>query len=94
MDYLHKNKILHRDLKLGNILLNDDDTIKICDFGLAVQLEDLEEERETLCGTPNYISPEILNRTPYSFKIDYWAFGCILFALITGQPPFESRSVR
>lgn len=84
MEYLHSNKILHRDLKLGNILLVDDDTIKICDFGLAVQLKDLTEERDTLCGTPNYISPEILNRTPYSIKVDYWAFGCILYALATG----------
>ena len=84
LKYLHDKKILHRDLKLGNILIADDITIKLCDFGLAVQLTDLSEERKTLCGTPNYISPEILNMTPYSFKVDYWSFGCILYALATG----------
>jgi polo-like kinase 4 len=58
--YLHSNNIIHRDLKLANLLLQGD-TVKIADFGLATQLTDSAEECSTLCGTPNYISPEILN---------------------------------
>ena len=57
--------IMHRDLKLSNILLTESSEVKIIDFGLAVQLTDLTEERETLCGTPNYISPEVILNQPY-----------------------------
>lgn len=60
LQYLHSQNIIHRDIKLGNLLLQGD-VLKIADFGLAVRLADDEEERSTLCGTPNYISPEILN---------------------------------
>ena len=92
--YLHSNRVLHRDLKLCNILIADDGAVKICDFGLAVKLKDDSEERETLCGTPNYISPEIVNKHSYNQKADCWAFGCILYALATGNPPFEGRTVK
>ena len=69
--YLHSLGILHRDLKLGNLLLSEDRTsVKIGDFGLAVKLKNFSEERNTLCGTPNYISPEIINRQPYGLASD------------------------
>lgn len=55
--YLHSNGIIHRDLKLSNLLLNDRFTLKIADFGLAAKLADAEAEQKTMCGTPNYISP-------------------------------------
>ena len=51
-------------------------------------------EQKTLCGTPNYISPEILNSKPYGLQSDLWSLGCILFALLTGTPPFECPSVQ
>ena len=60
IEYMQERGIMHRDLKLSNILLTDDKVVKIIDFGLAVQLSDNTEERETLCGTPNYISPEVI----------------------------------
>jgi serine/threonine protein kinase len=61
--YLHDQNIIHRDLKLGNVLLKENKyDLKICDFGLAVKLTDDTPERDTLCGTPNYISPEIINK--------------------------------
>ena len=58
---------MHRDLKLSNILITEaiPRTLKIIDFGLAVQLHDFDEERQTLCGTPNYISPEVIQNKPY-----------------------------
>ena len=92
--YLHSNNVIHRDLKLCNILLTDDDSIKICDFGLAVKLKTQGEEHDTICGTPNYISPEIINKTPYNHKSDCWALGCILYAFATGNPPFEGKTVK
>ena len=94
ISYLHSNNILHRDLKLGNILLTEDKSAKIADFGLAAQLSDLSEERTTLCGTPNYISPEIVSRRPYGLSSDLWSLGCILFACLTGHPPFDSPSIQ
>ena len=57
--YLHENQIIHRDLKLGNIFLNDEIEIKIGDFGLATMVEYDGEKKKTLCGTPNYIAPEV-----------------------------------
>ena len=58
---MHERRILHRDLKLGNLFLDHNNRIKIGDFGLAAQLEYDGEMRRTICGTPNYIAPEILD---------------------------------
>lgn len=92
---LHSQNILHRDLKLGNILMSEDRTcVKVADFGLAVQLTDLEEERNTLCGTPNYICPEIVSRKPYGLSSDLWSLGCIIYACLIGSPPFESPNIQ
>ena len=86
---------MHRDLKLSNILISDDiKIIKIIDFGLSVQLSSLDEERQTLCGTPNYISPEVITNKSYGLSTDLWSLGCIMYALLTGTPPFECPSVQ
>ncbi|CAP28863.2 Protein CBR-PLK-1 [Caenorhabditis briggsae] len=90
--YLHDLKIIHRDMKLGNLFLNDDLVVKIGDFGLATTV-DGDERKKTLCGTPNYIAPEVLNKMGHSFEVDIWAVGCILYILLFGQPPFESKSL-
>ncbi|CAI5441469.1 unnamed protein product [Caenorhabditis angaria] len=90
--YLHELNIIHRDLKLGNLFLNDELQVKIGDFGLATTVESGERKR-TLCGTPNYIAPEVLNKQGHSFEVDIWAIGCILYILLFGQPPFESKSL-
>ena len=60
LKHLHNNKVIHRDLKLGNLFLSDKLEIKIGDFGLAAKLDHDDERRRTVCGTPNYIAPEIL----------------------------------
>jgi serine/threonine protein kinase len=69
--YLHENKIIHRDLKLGNIFLNDQMEIKLGDFGLATKVDYDGERKRTLCGTPNYIAPEveIYCRVPKAFWV-------------------------
>ena len=93
---MQERGIMHRDLKLSNILVTEESprTLKIIDFGLAVQLQDFDEERQTLCGTPNYISPEVIQNKPYGLQTDLWSLGCIMFALLTGTPPFECATVQ
>jgi polo-like kinase 1 len=61
VQYLHENLVIHRDLKLGNLFLDEENGIKIGDFGLACRLDYPEQKRRTMCGTPNYIAPEILS---------------------------------
>lgn len=92
--YLHDNLIIHRDLKLGNVFLDKHMVCKIGDFGLATKLKDKDERKDTVCGTPNYIAPEMLHRQKHSFEVDIWALGCILYTLLVGQPPFETTSLQ
>ena len=92
--YLHENKIIHRDLKLGNIFLSRQMEIKIGDFGLAVVIDVEGEKRMSLCGTPNYIAPEVLDTEGHSYEVDVWSLGCIIFTMIAGYPPFESQNVK
>jgi polo-like kinase 1 len=92
--YLHGRLIIHRDLKLGNLFLNSNKVIKIGDFGFATKLTYPDERRKTICGTPNYIAPEILEgKNGHSFEVDIWSTGVILYTLLVGKPPFQSKDV-
>ncbi|RQM10460.1 hypothetical protein KXD40_000873 [Peronospora effusa] len=90
--YLHANDVIHRDLKLANLLINKDGEVKISDFGLAARLG---EDHVTMCGTPNFIAPEVLTaeNEPYNETVDIWSLGCILYCLLLGKAPFEGRKV-
>ncbi|KAI8123481.1 Serine/threonine-protein kinase polo [Lucilia cuprina] len=92
--YLHDNRIIHRDLKLGNLFLNDMLHVKIGDFGLATRIEYEGERKKTLCGTPNYIAPEILTKKGHSYEVDIWSIGCVMYTLLVGQPPFETKTLK
>ncbi|KAJ6653910.1 hypothetical protein lerEdw1_007668 [Lerista edwardsae] len=92
--YLHSNQVIHRDLKLGNLFLNDDMEVKIGDFGLATKVEFAGERKKTLCGTPNYIAPEVLGKKGHSFEVDVWSIGCIMYTLLVGKPPFETSCLK
>uniref|UniRef100_A0A8D0CPL7 Serine/threonine-protein kinase PLK n=1 Tax=Sander lucioperca TaxID=283035 RepID=A0A8D0CPL7_SANLU len=94
VQYLHSNRVIHRDLKLGNIFLNDDMEVKIGDFGLATKIEFDGERKKTLCGTPNYIAPEVLCKKGHSYEVDVWSLGCILYTLLVGKPPFETSCLK
>lgn len=94
VQYLHNNRVIHRDLKLGNIFLNDDMDVKIGDFGLATKIEFDGERKKTLCGTPNYIAPEVLCKKGHSYEVDVWSLGCILYTLLVGKPPFETSCLK
>ncbi|XP_015732321.1 serine/threonine-protein kinase PLK1 [Coturnix japonica] len=92
--YLHSQRVIHRDLKLGNLFLSDDMEVKIGDFGLATKVEYDGERKKTLCGTPNYIAPEVLGKKGHSFEVDVWSIGCIMYTLLVGKPPFETSCLK
>ncbi|XP_006005713.1 serine/threonine-protein kinase PLK1 [Latimeria chalumnae] len=92
--FLHGSRVIHRDLKLGNLFLNDDMEVKIGDFGLATKVEYDGERKKTLCGTPNYIAPEVLGKKGHSFEVDIWSLGCIMYTLLVGKPPFETSCLK
>ncbi|KAJ5765772.1 hypothetical protein N7520_005331 [Penicillium odoratum] len=96
MKYLHKRFVAHRDLKMGNLFLDQYMNIKVGDFGLAAMiLSDKDaKRRNTLCGTPNYIAPEVLDKSKggHTQKVDIWSLGVICFAMLTGFPPFQSKT--
>ncbi|CAL7936789.1 unnamed protein product [Xylocopa violacea] len=92
--YLHSHQILHRDMSLSNLLLTRDMQVKIADFGLATQLTRPDEKHLTMCGTPNYISPEIATRSSHGLEADVWSLGCMLYTLLVGKPPFDTDAVK
>ncbi len=95
LKYLNKNRVIHRDLKLGNLFLNEKLKIKLGDFGLAAKLDFDNEKRHTVCGTPNYLAPEVLsNRVGHSYEVDIWSLGVVLYAMVVGKPPFETPEVK
>eukprot|EP00756_Hemistasia_phaeocysticola_P017739 Hpha_TRINITY_DN15552_c1_g6::TRINITY_DN15552_c1_g6_i1::g.106390::m.106390/K06631/PLK1; polo-like kinase 1 len=95
--YMHRLGVIHRDLKLGNVMLTDRMEVKVGDFGLAARLDYEGERKRTVCGTPNYIAPEILDQHSgrgHSFEVDVWTVGVILYTLLVGRPPFETDDVK
>ncbi|KAH9991935.1 kinase-like domain-containing protein [Russula vinacea] len=94
--YMHTHQVIHRDLKLGNLFLDADMNIKVGDFGLAALIESPGERKKTICGTPNYIAPEVLFDTAngHSFEVDTWSIGVILYTFIVGRPPFQTKDVK
>ena len=95
MKYLHVHRVIHRDLKLGNLFLSDKMEIKIGDLGLASKLEFDGERKRTICGTPNYIAPEVLDgKQGHSYEVDVWSLGVITYTLLIGKPPFETSDVK
>lgn len=93
--YMHSRRVIHRDLKLGNIFFDVNYNLKIGDFGLAAVLANDRERKFTVCGTPNYIAPEVLmgKHSGHSFEVDIWSIGVMIYALLIGKPPFQSRDV-
>lgn len=93
--YLHRCRVIHRDLKLGNLFLDANMRIRLGDFGLAAILEHEGERKGTMCGTPNYIAPEILDgKNGHSFEVDIWSLGVVLYTMLIGRPPFETSDLK
>jgi len=95
LKYLHSHRVIHRDLKLGNLFITDKMEEKIGDFGLATKLEFEGDRKRTICGTPNYIAPEIIDgKQGHSYEVDIWSLGVIIYTLLIGKPPFETSDVK
>ena len=92
VDYLHKNKIVHRDMKPENIMLTKDMIVKIGDFGLSKYFKSTEVKLQTNCGSPCYSAPEVLRGNRYKpMPVDIWGIGIILYCMICGELPFEDE---
>jgi len=90
--FLHKNKVAHRDIKVENILLDDDLSVSLCDFGFALRFHAGVKSTEW-CGSPFTVAPEILQRVPYSPEaVDVWAMGSVLYTILCGFFPFHAST--
>ena len=98
LTFMHDCNVIHRDLKLGNLFLSKSMNIKVGDFGLACRVDSSDEKRKTICGTPNYIAPEVIqgdkDKRGHSFEVDVWSMGVICFTMLVGKPPYESKDVK
>ncbi|CAL1702535.1 unnamed protein product [Somion occarium] len=93
LDYCHKNNVVHRDLKIENILISQTGNIKIIDFGLS-NLYDPAKHLSTFCGSLYFAAPELLNAKVYTGpEVDVWSFGVVLYVLVCGKVPFDDQSM-
>ena len=89
LGHLHNKNMIYRDLKPENILLGKDGHIKLTDFGMCKILNNKNKKAFTLCGTPQYIAPEILSNKGYDKNVDWWSLGCLTYEMLSGNPPFK-----
>ncbi|KAJ3219956.1 Cell cycle serine/threonine-protein kinase cdc5/MSD2 [Chytriomyces hyalinus] len=96
VNYMHQHRVIHRDLKLGNMFLAKDMRLKIGDFGLAAMIKHDGERKKTICGTPNYIAPEVLFdvQNGHSYEVDLWSLGVVMYTQLVGRPPFQTKEVK
>lgn len=92
LDYCHRNHVIHRDIKPENLLLTFTGDVKLADFGWSVHAPSLK--RKTMCGTLDYLPPEMVEQKEYSCHVDLWSLGVLCYEFLVGKPPFESETAQ
>jgi len=91
--YLHCNlKVIYRDLKPENCMLNNQGHLVLTDFGLSKEVSDDEKQNHSMTGTAQYMAPEVIKGDPYDYSVDWWSLGCVAYDLLVGQPPFTGNN--
>lgn len=94
LKYLHENRIIHRDIKPENLLLDPKGVIKIADFGLSKRCVSHPLRADSICGTNDYLPPEMVREVIYDHRVDIWSTGVLAYEFLVGESPFASRSKR
>uniref|UniRef100_A0A8C5QZJ8 protein kinase C n=1 Tax=Leptobrachium leishanense TaxID=445787 RepID=A0A8C5QZJ8_9ANUR len=88
LQFLHEQKIIYRDLKLDNLLMDANGFVKIADFGLCKEGMGYGDRTNTFCGTPEFLAPEVLTETSYTYAVDWWGLGVLIYEMLVGECPF------
>lgn len=92
IESLHKQDIIHRDIKAENIFISSTGHLKLADYGQAKDHLKSSQTTQTICGSPDYLAPEIIFKKPYNRSIDWWQLGVLLYHLLAGKTPFHNEN--